>query len=154
MRVSSLIQIPVVVSMLLFGASAVHAQRLPWKHGDKPPALAGFKLYEEPAAARARLGNDVTVDTLGDRSDPALAYTSRKRGISLITSRLDGVAIIYVTRRDAGMLDSIRVGDSRERVLARWGQPSRVNGGIALWLVDDWVIHVELGEGNQIIRLG
>jgi hypothetical protein len=130
------------------------AQQLPWKQGDKPPALAGFKLYEDAAAARARLGSDVTVDTLGDRADPTLAFTSRTRGISLVTSRLDGVAIIYVTRPDAGMLDSIRVGDTRDRVLARWGRPSRVDGSNALWIVDDWIVMVELGEGNRIVRLG
>jgi hypothetical protein len=135
-------------------ASLVHAQRVPWKHGDKPPALAGFRLYETADSARARLGTGVSVDTLGTGADAALAFTNRERGISLVTSRADGVAIIYVSRRDAGMLDSIRVGDTRERVLQRWGNPSQADGSHALWLIDDWVILVELGEGNTVVRMG
>jgi hypothetical protein len=141
-------------SVLLVVSSSAQAQHFPWKRGDKPPTLAGFRLYETPADARARLGADATVDTLGGHSDPAVAYTSAKRGISLVTSRLDGVAIIYVTRREAGVLDSVRVGDSRDRVLARWGQPTSAEGNNALWLVDDWVIVVELGAGDRVVRLG
>ncbi|MBW8770112.1 MAG: hypothetical protein JF589_10170 [Gemmatimonadetes bacterium] len=143
----------VVLGLLSGAAGSAHAQRLPWKHGDTPPTLAGFRLHERPDSARARLGADVTVDTLGTSDDAALAYTSRRRGISLVTSRLDGVAIIYVTRRDAGMLDSIRVGDTRERVVRRWGNPPSTDGPNALWLVDDWVIVVELGEDKKVVRL-
>src|SRR3954451_15133941 len=130
----------VVLGLLSGAAGSAHAQRLPWKHGDTPPTLAGFRLHERPDSARARLGADVTVDTLGTSDDAALAYTRRRRGISLVTSRLDGVGIIYVTRRDPVMLDSIRVGDTRERVVRRWGNPPSTDGPNALWLVDDWVI--------------
>jgi hypothetical protein len=142
------------LALLAGAAPEAQAQHLPWKHGDKPPTLAGFTLYEKPAAARARLGADVTVDTLGSGPDAALSFTSRKRGISFVASKADGVAIIYVTSRDAGMLDSVRVGDSRQRVLARWGEPSAVQGSNAVWMVDEWVIVVQLGEGNEIVRLG
>jgi hypothetical protein len=142
------------VALLVFSGASMSAQQLPWKHGDKAPALAGFNLGEEPGAARARLGPDIQVDTLGTGADVALAFTSAKRGISLVTSRADGVAIIYVTNRDAGALDSIRVGDTSDQVLARWGHPSKVDGANALWLVDEWVIVVELGEGNRVVRLG
>jgi hypothetical protein len=155
MKNLSYLKVPFVAATMIIalGTNAA-AQRLPWKHGDKPPSLAGFYLHEEQTSARAKLGSNVTADTLGDRSDPAIAITSQERGVSLVASRLDGVAIIYVTRRDAGVLDSIRVGDTRDRVLARWGPPSRIDGSNALWLVDDWVVIVELGDGNRIARLG
>jgi hypothetical protein len=135
-------------------SSPALAQHFPWKHGDKPPTLAGFRLYEKAATARDRLGPGISTDTLGDRADPAVAFTSSKRGVSVVTSRLDGVAIIYVTRREAAMLDSIRVGDTRDRVLARWGPPSTGNGNVALWIVDNWVVSVQLGPDNRVARLG
>jgi hypothetical protein len=146
--------VPFLAALIGFCNTGATAQRLPWKHGDKPPRLAGFALYEKASAAKARLGDGVTVDTLGSGRDAAIVYSSTRKGVSLVTSRLDGVAIIYATRRDAGMLDSVRVGDSRDRVLARWGQPSRADGPNALWVVDDWVIVIELGENNRVVRLG
>src|SRR3712207_2505046 len=77
-------------------ASPLDAQQLPWKSGDRPPTLAGFSLYEPAQTAAARLGAPVAVDTLGSGPNAAVAYTNRERGVSLVTSRLDGVAIVYV----------------------------------------------------------
>ena len=151
MNFRTLVRLLVLLGVL---ASPLEAQTFPWKSGDRPPALAGFRLYEAPDGARMRLGGPVTVDTLGSGPGAALAYTNPERGISLVTSRLDGVAIIYVTKREAGELDGIRVGDTREQVLTRWGKPSRAGGPNGLWLVDDWVISVELGEGERVVRLG
>jgi hypothetical protein len=129
------------------------AAGLPWKNGDRPPALAGFQLGDRLAAVRARLGTTVKVDTLGRGADAALSLTNATTGTTAVVSPEDGLAILYLTRREAGVLDEVRVGDAKARVLGRWGQPTTVNGASAMWVVGTWVVVVELGDGEVVKKL-
>lgn len=134
-------------------ATPARAAGLPWKAGDQPPALAGFQLGERLPAVRARLGSPLRVDTLGKDKDAALSLTNFTTGTSAVVSPVDGLAILYLTRREAGMLDDVRVGDAKARVLGRWGQPTTVNGAAAMWVVGNWVVVVELGDGDVVKKL-
>ena len=126
---------------------------VPWKQGDRPPALAGFQLGDRLAAVRARLGAPVKVDTLGRGADAALSLTNATSGTTAVVSPEDGLAILYLTRREAGVLDEVRVGDAKAHVLGRWGQPTTVNGASAMWVVGTWVVVVELGNGEVVKKL-
>jgi len=142
----------VLVASLIAG-SDLAAQQLPWKVGDKPPMLAGFRLAEDPDSARVRLGAGVQVDTM-DLASETFGITHRGKGISLVVSRADGVAVIYADRPEAGSLDSIRVGDESAAVLRRWGQPTTAEGETALWVVGEWVVVVTLNRENRVARIG
>jgi len=126
---------------------------LPWKAGDRPPALAGFQLGERLPAVRTRLGAPLRVDTLGKGKDAALSLSNAKTGTTAVVSPIDGLAILYLSRREAGVLDDVRVGDAKARVLGRWGQPTTVNGASAMWVVGSWVVVVELGDGDVVKKL-
>ena len=126
---------------------------LPWKKGDKPPVLAGFRLGDRMPAVRARLGAPVRVDTLGRGPKAALSLTNPATGTTAVVDADLGLAILYLTRREAGALDEVRVGDAKAAVLARWGQPTTVNGASALWVVGGWVVVVELGNGDTVKKL-
>jgi hypothetical protein len=129
------------------------AAGLPWNAGDKPPALAGFQLGERMPSVRTRLGAPLRVDTLGKGKDAALSLTNAKTGTTAVVSPIDGLAILYLTRREAGVLDEVRVGDAKSRVLTRWGQPTTVQGASAMWVVGTWVVVVELGDGDVVKKL-
>lgn len=134
-------------------AAPARAAGLPWKKGDKPPVLAGFRLGDKMPAVRARLGTPVRVDTLGRGPKAALSLTNAASGTTAVVDADLGLAILYLTRREAGALDEVRVGDAKAAVLARWGQPTTVNGASALWVVGGWVVVVELGNGDTVKKL-
>ena len=145
----------VVLALAAGPLSSVAAERsLPWKAGDRPPVLAGFTLLENGDSARARLGRDARVQTLGSGPGASHACTDAVIGLEIIVSPADGVAVIYVTRRETGDLDGIRVGDESSAVVKRWGKPTVVQQATALWVVGDWVVVVDLGEGNRVVRIG
>jgi hypothetical protein len=117
------------------------------------PVLAGFQVGEKLPGALARLGPPTRVDTLQSQSDPVLSIANQRTGITLIASRHDGVAVVLVSSREAGDLDSIRVGDSRAAVLARWGPPAASSTGGALWLARKYVAGVEYDDEGRVTRL-
>lgn len=135
-------------------AAAKRAPGLPWKTGDQPPVFAGYRLGDKLAAVRARIGSPVKVDTMGRGPAAALALTNPATGTTAVVDASEGLAIVYVTRREAGALDEVRVGDAKASVLARWGQPTTVQGATALWVVGRWVIVVELKDGDVVKKLG
>ena len=135
-------------------AAAKRAPGLPWKAGDQPPAFGGYRIGDKLAAVRARIGTPVKVDTMGRGPASALALTNPATGTTAVVDASEGLAILYVTRREAGALDDVRVGDPKASVLARWGQPTTVDGAQAMWVVGRWVIVVELGNGDVVKKLG
>ncbi len=74
------------------------------------PVLAGFQIGERMAGAVARLGTPVRVDTFQSQSDPVLSVADQRTGITIIGNRADGVAVVLVSRDDAGTLDSSASG--------------------------------------------
>lgn len=118
------------------------------------PALAGFRLGEPSEPAQARLGTPVTIDTLGSGPDAVVSLMNDSTGINLFVSRSQGVGVIMVTRGDAGALDGIRVGDSRAKVVARWGPPAAGGARAGLWSAGTALISAALDDRERVTRLG
>jgi len=144
--------VPLVIVLLLATAAPSLAQqaRFPWRPGDRAPAVAGLRLKDSRARIDSLLGSPDTQQAMGS-GVVSLGY--RSRGLTLVYSEADSLAVIDLNTSAAGDIDSVRVGDMRERVLARWGQPTTVDGGNALWVVGAWVVVVRLGPQNQVAIL-
>jgi len=145
--------ITIVAALCAARTSVAQSQTLPWHAGDKPPVVAGFQLGERADSAVAHLGTPFTVDTLATNYG-SVAYTNPAKGVSFVTTRTGGVSIIYLQNPDAGTIDNVRVGDTRARVLSRWGSPNGVSGANAVWVVGDWIAIATLGDGEIVTRLG
>ncbi len=124
----------------------------PWKAGDAPPQVAGIRLGDGLVRLEAVLGRPSTTEKLGDE---ALVFTYRPRGVQVIYASLDGVAIIFLQTRQAGDIGGVRLGDSREQVLACWGKPSSVQGPSAYYRAgSSWVVIVNLDDNDVVKELG
>jgi hypothetical protein len=142
-----------LLTVLGAGAPPLQGQGLPWKAGDAPPSLAGFSLQQSSADVRSRLGSAVRIDTLGQGADAVVTVTDRALGVT-VTSSAAGITGIHLLRPEAGAIDQVRVGDSRQAILARWGRPTSTMGSTSHWVVGDWAVDVELGRGGRVARLG
>ena len=118
------------------------------------PILAGFRINESTSTARRRLGAQVVTDSLGSGPDALVSLSNPTTGITVIAGPVDGVGIILVTRRDAGALDGIKVGDRRSAVIARWGPPAAGSESAGLWIAGKWVITVTFDGEGRVARLG
>ncbi len=124
----------------------------PWKGGDAPPPVAGIRLGDGLVRLEAVLGRPSITEKLGDE---ALVFTYRQRGVQVIYASLDGAAIIFLQTRAAGDIGGVRLGDSREQVLARWGQPASVQGPSAYYRAgSSWVVIVKLDDNDVVKELG
>lgn len=144
--------------LMVYGAAVSLAAALtqqgafPWRAGDPPPLVGGLHL----GATRARM--DSVLGSPSDSQHIALdgwAYNFRAKGISVIYAALDGASIIYLTRRDAGDIGGVRLGDPKTAVLARWGQPTTAGGPNSLYVAGKWVVVVTFDStGSTVARLG
>jgi len=130
--------------------AAAQGGAFPWKSGDAPPAVAGIRLGDDRARLEAVLGKPSETQKLGE---DAWAFTYRKRGVQVLYTPLDGAAIIYLQSRAAGDIGGVRLGDAREDVLARWGNPSSGQGETALYLAGSWVVVLKLDQNGQVKQL-
>lgn len=139
------------IALLQVLAGPAHGGEFPWKPGDAPPPVAGIHLGDGRVRLAAVLGQPSGTEKLGE---DALALTYRKRGVQVLYAPLDGVAIIYLLTRAAGDIDGVRLGDTRQKVLARWGDPPSVGGPMAIYRAGDWGVFVKLGEDDKVKQLG
>lgn len=123
--------------------------KLPWKAGDEPPAIAGVALGDSREHIETLLGK--APETRAARGGVALLYV--ERGVVVMLNAQRQAAVVYLLTAAAGTLDGVRVGDARDTVLRRWGEPTAVQGAQALYLAGDWAVIVELGEGQAVTQL-
>ena len=124
----------------------------PWKSGAKPPAVAGVHLGDTRARLDSLLGAPDSTQNLGPG---AYAFTYARRGLSIVYTLQDGAAIVYLVRRTAGDIGTVRVGDTKQQVLARWGPPSSAQPPNALYQAGSWVVVVVMDTaGHSVARLG
>ncbi|MFT3907474.1 MAG: hypothetical protein QM718_14350 [Steroidobacteraceae bacterium] len=122
--------------------------QLPWKKGDEAPAVAGIRLGDEREKIEKLLGEAPERKEL---DNGALGLIYPQRGVAfVIGTHGAGVALMYLMSPAAGDLDGVHWGDTRDVVLAHWGEPTLVQGAQAFYVVGSWNITVELGEGQQI----
>lgn len=122
---------------------------LPWKAGDDPPPLAGIALGDSRDRVETLLGK--APETRAAKGGMALVYV--EKGVVVMLNARREAAVVYLLTPAAGALDGVRVGDARDAVLRRWGEPTTVQGAEALYLAGDWAVIIELGEGQTIAQL-
>ena len=145
----------VALTTIIVALAACGREGLPWKAGDTPPALAGVSLGSSRDALLAVLGAPSRIDTLGRDENGAIGMRFASKGVAVVSTTKQGVAIIYVTTRDGGAVDGVRVGDKRADVFKKWGEPTRSGPTKALWVVGDWVVLVEsAAPGDTVTRIG
>lgn len=118
------------------------------------PMFGGFRLGQPLRIARPLIGLPLHVDTLGAGTDQILSFQNSRTGMTLLATWTDGVGAILSTKREAGALDGVRVGDGRADAIARWGQPTAGSAQAALWIAGRWVISASFDQGGRITRLG
>ena len=138
--------------LLPLATAATQQGKFPWKAGDAPPLVAGVPL----AASRGRL--DTLLGTPTDsqplRAD-AWAFNFRARGLTVVYTLRDGAVAIYLLRRDAGDIGGVRLGDSRDAVLTRWGSSSTTVGPNALYIAGKWAVVLTLDSAlTRVVELG
>jgi len=140
------------VARVVFPPAAAGQQgTLPWHPGDAPPAVARLKLGAPRATIDSVLGQPESVRTVG-QGVQVLGY--RSRGLALMYSDADSLAVIYLVTREAGDIGGIRVGDAKDSVVARWGNPSSVQDNVGLYQVSRWVIVVRIDSLSRVELLG
>ncbi len=135
-----------VVPLSAFGQQG----KLPWRPGDTPPAIVGLHLGAPRAMIDSVLGKPETVKTLSPGVQ-VLGYGTR--GIALAYSEADSLAVAYLGSRGAGDIGGVRVGDSMASLVARWGDPTGVDGDISLYQVGAWAIIVRADSTHSRIEL-
>ena len=145
----------VTAGLLLLLARPAQAQYsgFPWRAGDRAPRLAGFWLGQRMDSARRALPRTVTVDTLGDHPEHAYAYTTKDRALVVVGMVGEGVGIITVRRRELGVVDGVRVGDSCKSVLDHWGPPTTGDSEIAMWVAGSWLVSARCGVEGVVSEL-
>jgi protein disulfide-isomerase len=125
--------------------------KLPWRPGDPPPTVAGLRLGAPRAVIDSVLGRPESVRSLG-QGVVALGY--RSKGIAVMYSDADSLAVLYLTSRAGGDIGGIRVGDAKDSLVARWGDPTSVEENVGLYQVGRWVIVVRLDSLSRVQLLG
>jgi len=143
--------------VLVYVASPVRAQtaRFPWHAGSAPPRVAGLRLHDSRARIDSVLGPPGQSASMGAGA-VKLSYPAR--GISLIYTAVDSLAVIDLRTRAAGAIGGVRVGDTRSAVVTRWGEPTEVSRANLLWEVaHQWAIVARLdsaGTRVAVLTLG
>ncbi len=143
-----------LVIIAAFGAVGAFSQQgvFPWNAGDPPPPVAGVPL----GASRARLDSLLGVPDDSERlGEHGWGFEFHKKGLSIVYTPLDGAAIIYLLRRDAGDIGGVRLGDTHDAVLGRWGKPTTTGGPNSLYIAGKWVVVVTTDSAaTHVVQLG
>ena len=145
-----------LAALIIALAACDSAGHLPWKAGDKAPTLAGVAIGSSREAMLAVLGAPSKVDTLGRDENGAIGMRFASKGVAVVSTTKQGVAIVYVTSHDGGDIDGVHVGDKRSGVFKKWGPPTRSGPTKALWVVGEWVVLVESAPApaDSVTRIG
>jgi len=115
----------------------------------KPPAVAGISLGMSVAEVRVALGGpEVQQASLGMRF-----WEYRARGITVIWSDdAPGAHGIVVSKRVAGDVNGVRVGDTARNISSNWGQTVRVrqSGRFLDFLGNGWTLSAEIAGGRAV----
>ena len=113
------------------------------------PDIAGVTLGRSAQDVRLALGTPEFVQqSLGMRF-----WEYHARGITVIwRDDASGANAIVVSKREAGVIRGVRVGDPTQQVLANWGAPARVrnSGRFIDFVGHGWTLSAEIGEGRAI----
>lgn len=118
------------------------------------PSLARIRIGDNIEKALKKIGKPLVKETLGEGTDAPISFKNKSTGINIIATHTEGVGVILITSRTAGVLDGIRIGDSYETVIAKWGVPASSNNRNGLWLAGKYVVTLTFDEKGNVSRLG
>lgn len=115
----------------------------------KAPGVGGVSLEMAPQAVLATLGSpEVEAVSLGMRF-----WEYRSRGITVIwRDDAPGVRAIVLSKRIAGDVRGVRVGDTTSAISANWGSPVRVRsaGRFLDFAGRQWTLSAEIANGKAV----
>jgi hypothetical protein len=151
MRLKSLLPL-FVGPWLVLGSRVAVAQQgaLPWQDPEPAPAVAGLELGASRAYADSLLGKPDSVEDVGDGAQ-RLTYAAHC--MDLVYRPAEGLQGIHLCRRQWGDIGGVRVGDTRESVVARWGmpEPDLDQGFRYVYVVGTWGILVEFDASRTLV---
>ena len=110
------------------------------------PRVGGVALGDSASAVLAALGNpEHRQESLGLRF-----WDYQRLGISLTWDKDDGrVHVIVLSKRSAGEVAGVRVGDSAATIQTRWGTPARARerGRFLDFVRHGWTCTAEMKQG-------
>lgn len=146
------------LGMIVIGLAAVMgladracAQEFPWKSGDRAPTIAGVHLGDLRAQLELSLG---MASDIQDLAPDSFALFYKERGVIVLYSTHEGATAVYLLTPTAGDVGGVRVGDGRDQILQKWGSPSKVDGSSAIYRARDWVIALQLGPEQTVVKIG
>jgi hypothetical protein len=137
-------------SIAVCAQSIAGAPSFPWHDGDKAPIVAGVHLGDTQEQITQALGSPAETQKLGEHQ---LAFMFPLRGVTVAWASLDGAAIILLNTREAGDIGGVRIGDSRDDILSKWGAPSTAGEGTAIYVAGPWCVVLKLDENNLVVQL-
>ncbi|HEX9608252.1 MAG TPA: hypothetical protein VF962_13560 [Gemmatimonadaceae bacterium] len=113
------------------------------------PGVAGVSLEMSPQSVSAVLGApEVEEASLGMRF-----WEYRTRGITVIwRDDAPGVRAIVLSKRTAGDIRGVRVGDTKSAISTNWGLPVRVRGAGRFldFAGRQWTLSAEIAKGKAV----
>ena len=113
------------------------------------PSIAGLRLGGAQEQVVAALGRPPEAG----RIEGHIVWRYQQRGITVVFDGSARVAMLIMTEPSAGTVDGVKVGDSVNAAVARWGAPSDRDAGMLFFLRGGWFISVE-DTGGTISALG
>jgi hypothetical protein len=139
--------------VLLFVDPAAAQGRLPWSMGSQPPRFLGATLGEQRPAIQRTLGKPDAEAPIGTPADSTVSLTWNKRGEEIQVHARSGATVISATSRSAGTLEGTRVGDTRDAVIARWGNPSGSDAHRMIWFLGSWAIVLDMAPDATVAKV-
>src|SRR5262245_22777335 len=141
---------PLLVLLCLCPRVAAAQQgKFPWHDGDLAPRLGGISLGDPRARIESLLGPPEAVQALAHGAQQ-LEY--KARGMTIVLSPREGASIIQLNSRAGGDLEGIRVGDSKDMVVKRWGTPKAGQGPVGLYVAGQWAVSIKLNDQRTIVE--
>lgn len=150
MRLAPRVLLALTATSLVLPRAAGGQGALPWQPGDAPPAVAGLHLGDLRAASDSLLGKPDETRTVGPGLE-LLVY--RTRGIALLYPDTDSLAATYLISPAAGDLGGVRVGDAKDSVVERWGEPTAGDAYASAYEVGDWMILVQIDSTSDRVAI-
>ncbi len=141
----------IVLAMGLFvSSSAARGAEFPWKKDAPPPPVGGIRVGDTREQVESVLGKPDDV-VPSDNGTVSLEYY--ERGLTVLLDPKIGVAFIYLVSKSAGDIGEVRLGDTKESVVARWGDPHAVTGNNFMYRTDNWMVVMGTGSDGKLDTL-
>jgi hypothetical protein len=115
-----------------------------------PPAIVGIRLGDSAARVREVLGNPTTDERITADARQSVYWP---RGIVVVTTGGQGVALIGLVTPAAPQLEGVRVGDPVTHMVQQWGPAHRRDSGRASYKAGRWGVLVVIDTAAAPARI-